>query len=36
LFWVAGKYVFGEFSFDATLPDPQVIFRMIEGSSKTV
>ncbi len=32
LFGVAGKYAFGEFSFDATLPDPQVVFRLVQDS----
>ncbi len=26
---IAGEYAFGEFSFDATLPDPEVTFRLI-------
>jgi alkaline phosphatase D len=36
LFGVAGKYAFGEFSFDATLADPQVVFRLIEDSGQTL
>jgi alkaline phosphatase D len=29
LYGVSGKYAFGEFSIDATLPDPEVTFRLI-------
>jgi alkaline phosphatase D len=32
LFGMAGKYAFGEFSFDATLPDPQVVFRLVHDA----
>lgn len=30
LFGVSGSYAFGEFSFDATLADPEVVFRLIQ------
>jgi len=30
LYGFAGKYAFGEFSIDATLPDPEVTFRLIQ------
>ena len=29
LYGIAGEYAFGEFSIDATLPDPEVTFRLI-------
>lgn len=29
LYGIAGRYAFGEFSIDATLPDPEVTFRLI-------
>lgn len=29
---IAGKYAFGEFSFDTTLADPRVVFRLVEDS----
>jgi len=32
---IAGKYAFGEFTIDATLSDPEVIFRLI-GEDGTV
>ena len=32
LFGVSGEYTFGEFSFDTTLPDPEVTFRAIHES----
>jgi alkaline phosphatase D len=36
LFGTAGKYAFGEFSFDATTADPQVIFRLVHEDGKTL
>ncbi len=36
LFGTAGKYAFGEFSFDATLPDPQVVFRLVPETSEVL
>jgi len=30
LYGFAGTYAFGEFSIDATLPDPEVTFRLIQ------
>ena len=35
LYGIAGKYAFGEFSIDSTLPDPEVTFRLI-GDDGTV
>jgi alkaline phosphatase D len=32
LFGMAGRYAFGEFTFDATLPDPQVMFRLVHDA----
>ena len=32
LFGVVGKYAFGEFTFDATLPDPEVVFRLVHDA----
>jgi len=32
LYGVSGEYAFGEFSFDTTLPDPEVTFRLIHES----
>ena len=32
LFGVSGEYAFGEFSFDTTLTDPEVTFRLIHES----
>lgn len=32
LFGIAGKYAFGEFTFDATLPDPEVVFRLVHDA----
>ena len=29
---IAGKFAFGEFSFDTTLADPKVVFRLVEDS----
>ena len=29
LYGISGRYAFGEFSFDSTLPDPEVTFRLI-------
>ncbi len=36
LFGVRGKYAFGEFSFDATLPDPQVVFQLVQDSGEVL
>ena len=36
LFGVAGKYAFGEFSFDATLSDPEVVFRLVHESGEVL
>ena len=36
LFGVRGKYAFGEFSFDATLSDPQVVFRLVQDTGETL
>ena len=36
LFGVAGEYAFGEFSFDATLPDPEVVFRLIRDTGEVL
>jgi alkaline phosphatase D len=36
LFGVAGEYAFGEFSFDATPPDPQVVFRLVSDSGEVL
>jgi alkaline phosphatase D len=36
LFGVAGEYAFGEFSFDATLPDPQVVFRLVRDDGQVL
>jgi alkaline phosphatase D len=36
LFGVVGQYAFGEFSFDATLSDPQVVFRLIRDSGEVL
>jgi len=36
LFGVAGRYAFGEFSFDATLPDPQVVFRLVQDNGEVL
>jgi len=33
---ISGKYAFGEFSIDATLPDPEVTFRLIQDESKVI
>jgi alkaline phosphatase D len=32
LFGVVGEYAFGEFSFDASPPDPRVVFRLVHES----
>ncbi|HKK09957.1 MAG TPA: alkaline phosphatase D family protein, partial [Bacteroidales bacterium] len=32
LYGISGEYAFGEFSFDTTLPDPEVTFRLIHES----
>ena len=32
LFGMAGKYAFGEFTFDAALSDPQVVFRLVHDA----
>jgi alkaline phosphatase D len=36
LFGTRGKYAFGEFSFDATLPEPQVVFRLVQDTGETM
>lgn len=36
LYGIARKYAFGEFSIDATLPDPQVTFRLIEDDGTVI
>lgn len=36
LYAVSGKYAFGEFTFDATLADPEVHFRLIHEEGKTL
>jgi hypothetical protein len=36
LFGTAGTYAFGEFSFDATLPDPQVVFRLVQETGEVL
>lgn len=33
---IANKYAFGEFSIDATLPDPEVTFRLIEDDGTVI
>ena len=33
---MAGQYAFGEFSFDATLSDPQVVFRLIRDTGEVL
>ena len=35
LYAVSGKYAFGEFTFDATLDDPEVTFRLIHEEGET-
>jgi len=32
LYGISGEYAFGQFSFDTTLPDPEVTFRLIDES----
>ena len=36
LFGIASEYAFGEFDIDATLPDPEVTFRLISGRDGTM
>jgi alkaline phosphatase D len=36
LFGISGEYAFGEFSFDTTLSDPEVTFRLIHGDGTTL
>jgi alkaline phosphatase D len=36
LYAISGKYAFGEFTFDATLDDPEVTFRLIHEEGKTL
>ncbi|MCK4786864.1 MAG: alkaline phosphatase family protein [Desulfobacteraceae bacterium] len=36
LYAISGKYAFGEFTFDATLDDPEVKFRLIHEEGKTL
>ncbi len=36
LYLVSGEYAFGEFTFDATLDDPEVTFRLIHEDGKTL
>jgi alkaline phosphatase D len=36
LYSISGKYAFGEFTFDATLEDPEVHFRLIHEEDKTL
>lgn len=33
---ISGKYAFGEFNIDATLPDPEVTFRLIQDNAKVI
>ncbi len=36
LYAVSGKYAFGEFTFDATLDDPEVTFRLVHEEGETL
>ncbi len=36
LFGISGKYAFGEFTFDTTVADPTVTFRLIGDDAKTI
>lgn len=36
VFGVVGKYAFGEFTFDAARPDPEVVFRLIDDDGATL
>ncbi len=36
LYGIASQYAFGEFSINATLPDPEVTFRLIQDSGKVI
>ena len=36
LYAMSGKYAFGEFTFDATLNDPEVHFRLIHEEGETL
>lgn len=36
LYGMAGKYAFGEFSIDADLPDPEVVFRLIGDDGSVI
>jgi alkaline phosphatase D len=36
LYLVSGKYAFGEFTFDATLDDPEVTFRLVHEEGETL
>jgi len=36
LFGISGKYAFGEFNVDATLPDPEVTFRLIQDNANVI
>ena len=33
---IADKYAFGEFTIDATIPDPEVIFRLIQDNGNVL
>ena len=36
LYGISGKYAFGEFSFDTALPDPEVVFRLIQDDGTVI
>ena len=36
IYGIAGEYAFGEFTIDATLPDPEVVFRLISEDGNSV
>ncbi|MHC4756756.1 MAG: alkaline phosphatase D family protein [Planctomycetota bacterium] len=36
IYGIAGQYAFGEFTIDATLPDPEVVFRLIREDGKYI
>ncbi len=36
LFGMVGKYAFGEFTFDSTLSDPQVVFRLVHDAGEVL
>ena len=33
---MAGKYAFGEFTFDSTVSDPQVVFRLVHDAGEVL